>query len=49
MQDSDIRYLNMGRRVTAFNDRNNPAFPPGSRGSELRVIISADVREGSRP
>lgn len=43
MQDSDIRYLNMGRRVSDFNDGHDAAFPPGSRGGELRAIISASV------
>ncbi|HEX8491891.1 MAG TPA: hypothetical protein VF658_03535 [Pyrinomonadaceae bacterium] len=43
MQDSDIRYLNMGRRVDDFNVTHNAAFPLGSRGNQLIVVIRAAV------
>ena len=52
MQDTTLRYLNMGRRVTDFNETYATSFPAGSRGSQLITVINTAVetleRQGAR-
>jgi hypothetical protein len=43
MNDTTLRYLDMGRRVTDFNDAHASSYPAGSRASELVGVIAAAV------
>lgn len=43
MNDTTLRYLDMGRRVTDFTGTHASSFAAGSRGSQLMTAITAAV------
>lgn len=45
MEDTEVRYLDTGRRMRDFGTTNVTTFPANTRGGELFVLVGAKVAE----